>query len=48
MIDGVEILTSALPEGEDAWYDLQGRRVAEGRLTKGNIYIRGGKKVLVR
>ena len=31
----------------DAWYDLQGRRMANGILPKG-LYIRGGRKVVVQ
>lgn len=31
----------------DAWYDLQGRRMANGILPKG-LYIRGGRKVVVK
>lgn len=34
-----------LSEGEEAWYDLQGRRIE--RPTKPGLYIRNGKKVVV-
>ena len=42
---GIENLTPALSEGEGAWYDLSGRRVA--KPTKG-LYIMNGKKIVVR
>lgn len=34
-----------LSEGEEVWYDLQGRRIE--RPTKPGLYIRNGKKVVV-
>ena len=43
-VTGIENLTPALSQGEGAWYDLQGRRVAQP--AKG-LYIVNGKKVLV-
>ncbi len=42
---GIENLTPALSEGEGAFYDLQGRRVAQP--TKG-LYIKNGKKVIMK
>jgi hypothetical protein len=42
---GIENLTPALSQGEGAWYDLQGRRVAEP--TKG-LYIVNGRKVVIK
>ena len=42
---GIKNLTPALSEGEEAVYDLQGRRVAQP--TKG-LYIVNGKKVVVK
>lgn len=44
-VTGIENLTPALSEGEEAVYDLQGRRVAQP--TKG-LYIVNGKKVIVK
>jgi len=43
-VTGIENLTPALSQGEGAWYDLQGRRVAQP--TKG-LYIVNGRKVIV-
>ncbi len=43
-VTGIESLTPALSQGEGAWYDLQGRRIAQP--TKG-LYIVNGKKVFV-
>jgi len=43
-VTGIENLTPALSQGEGAWYDLQGRRIAQP--TKG-LYIVNGKKVFV-
>ena len=43
-VTGIESLTPALSQGEGAWYDLQGRRVAQP--TKG-LYIVNGRKVIV-
>jgi hypothetical protein len=40
---GIKNLTPALSQGEGAWYDLQGRRVAQP--TKG-LYITNGRKVV--
>ena len=42
---GIENLTPALSEGEGAFYDLQGRRVAQP--TKG-LYIVNGRKVVIK
>ena len=33
--------------GDDAWYDLQGRRI-EGVPTQKGIYVRNGKKVVIK
>ena len=30
----------------DAWYDLRGRKITNGRLPKG-VYIHNGKKVVI-
>ena len=43
-VTGIENLTPALSQGEGAWYDLQGRRIAQP--TKG-LYIVNGRKVIV-
>lgn len=42
-------LTPALSqgEGEGAWYDLQGRRL-QGKPTQRGLYIRNGKKEIIR
>ena len=42
---GIKNLTPALSQGEGAWYDLQGRRVAQP--AKG-LYIVNGKKVVLK
>ena len=44
-VTGIENLTPALSQGEEAWYDLQGRRIAQP--TKG-LYIVNGKKVVLK
>ena len=44
-VTGIENLTPTLSEGEGAFYDLQGRRVAQP--TKG-LYIMNGKKVMIK
>ncbi len=44
-VTGIENLTPALSEGKGAYYDLQGRRVAQP--TKG-LYIVNGRKVVVK
>lgn len=44
-VTGIENLTPALSEGKGAFYDLQGRRVAQP--TKG-LYIVNGRKVVVK
>ena len=44
-VTGIENLTPALSQGEGAWFDLQGRRVAQP--TKG-LYIVNGKKVVIK
>ena len=44
-VTGIENLTPALSQGEGAWYDLQGRRVAQP--AKG-LYIVNGKKVIIK
>ena len=44
-VTGIENLTPALSQGEGAWFDLQGRRVAQP--TKG-LYIVNGKKVVLK
>ncbi len=33
--------------GEGSWYSLDGRKFS-GKPTKSGLYIRGGRKVLVR
>jgi len=44
-VTGIESLTPALSQGEGAWYDLQGRRIAQP--TKG-LYIVNGRKVVIK
>ena len=44
-VTGIENLTPALSQGEGAWFDLQGRRVAQP--AKG-LYIVNGKKVVLK
>lgn len=44
-IDGIESLTTAQYEGENAYYNLSGQRL--GRMQKG-INIVGGKKIIVK
>jgi len=44
-ITGIDSLTPALSKGEEVYYDLQGRRVAQP--TKG-LYIVNGKKVIIK
>ena len=44
-VTGIKNLTPTLSEGEGAFYDLQGRRVAQP--TKG-LYIMNGKKVMIK
>ena len=38
---------SSFTNSEGAWYDLQGRKIAKGQLSKG-IYIHNGKKVVIK
>ena len=49
---GIKNLTPALSEGEGAVYDLNGRKVSESGIRnselKKGIYIRGGKKIVVK
>ena len=42
-------LTTILAEGEEEgqWYDLQGRRL-QGKPTQRGLYIRNGKKEIIR
>lgn len=47
LITGVESPAPALSEGEDAWFDLSGRKLA-GKPTKAGIYIKNGRKVMVK
>ena len=42
---GIDSLTPALSKGEEVYYDLQGRRVAQS--TKG-LYVVNGKKVIIK
>ena len=42
---GIDSLTPALSKGEEVYYDLQGRRVAQP--TKG-LYVVNGKKVIIK
>ena len=44
---GIEKLTTALFKGDGDIYDLQGRKMKDGSLTKG-MYIVGGKKMMVK
>jgi hypothetical protein len=43
---GIESLTSALSEGEGAWYMIDGRKLQKMPTRKG-VYIHNGKKVVV-
>ena len=36
-----------IENGEDAWYDLSGRKMENGKLPKG-IYIHNGRKEAVK
>jgi hypothetical protein len=38
---------SKIDHAADAWYDLSGRKLSKGQLSKG-IYIVGGKKTIVK
>ena len=38
---------SGSPQQDGAWYDLNGRKMSNGKMPKG-IYINGGRKVVVR
>ena len=38
---------TSFTNSEGAWYDLQGRKIAKGQLSKG-IYIHNGKKVVIK
>ena len=40
-------IKSLYVNGNDNWYDLNGRKVANGQLKKG-IYIKNGKKIVVK
>ena len=44
---GIGDLTPSLSEGEEVWYDLQGRSI-EGRPMQKGVYIVGGKKIIVK
>ena len=43
--DVIELMSD--DRGEGTWHDLQGRKVANGKLPRG-VYIRNGKKTVVR
>ena len=43
----IEHLTPALSEGEDVWYDLQGRKLS-GKPTSKGLYINNGRKVVIK
>ena len=48
LVAGVQTVTSGnVRTADDAIYDLQGRRMAAGKLPKG-IYVRQGRKFVVR
>ena len=51
-VDGIkeiknESLTPALSKGEEDWYSLDGRKLGK-KPTKAGIYIKNGKKVVVK
>ncbi|MBO7137440.1 MAG: hypothetical protein J6V92_03120, partial [Bacteroidaceae bacterium] len=46
LIDGVS-LTPAIAEGEGDWYSLDGSKLS-GKPTKAGIYIKNGKKVVIK
>ena len=43
--DVIELMSD--DRGEGTWHDLQGRKVANGKLPRG-VYIRNGRKVVIR
>ena len=47
LITGIESLTPTLSEGERAWFDLSGRKLA-GKPTQKGIYVNSGKKVMIK
>ncbi len=44
----IEGVVSETPNAPNAVYDLQGRRIPEGTTLSGGIYIRNGKKVVIK
>ena len=42
-----ELDNRQLTAGDGAWYDLNGRKMANGKLPKG-IYIHDGRKVIIK
>lgn len=44
---GIDDITPALSEGEETWYDLQGRRQGS-KPTRRGIYISNGRKVVIK
>ena len=43
---GVETMSDGRGKMSDAWYDLSGRKMANGKLPKG-LYIHNGKKIVI-
>ena len=49
VVTGIENLTPALSQGEGVYYDLQGRRIANGQKpTAKGVYIHNGKRFINR
>lgn len=46
--DGVKWATMARPQTDAPTYDLQGRRMAEGQALRPGIYVKGGRKFVVK
>jgi hypothetical protein len=44
---GITNLTPALSQGEEVWYDLNGRKLV-GKPTAKGMYIRNGKKIIIK
>ena len=47
-VDEIQDSTSVITEEDGAWYTLDGRRIDDARPTRKGIYIRNGRKVLVK
>jgi len=46
-VTGIESLTPDPSQEKGVWYDLQGRKMVNGKLPKG-VYIMNGKKHVVK